>query len=65
MWDLPGPGIKPVSLALRGEFLTIGPPGKFRIPFLYLVQFSANICFPTTFLDSSHSLAVIKEFLNQ
>ena len=27
-WDLPGPGIKPVSLALTGGLLTTGPPGK-------------------------------------
>ena len=28
MWNLPGPGIKPVSPELAGEFLTTGPPGK-------------------------------------
>ena len=28
MWDLPRPGIKPVSLALQGELVTTGPPGK-------------------------------------
>ena len=28
MWDLPGPGIKPVSPALAGRFLTTAPPGK-------------------------------------
>ena len=28
MWDLPRPGIEPVSLALQGGFLTTGPPGK-------------------------------------
>ena len=28
LWDLPGPGIKPVSVALQGGFLTTGPPGK-------------------------------------
>ena len=28
MWDLPRPGIKPVSPALAGRFLTTGPPGK-------------------------------------
>ena len=28
MWDLPGSGIEPVSLALQGGFLTKGPPGK-------------------------------------
>ena len=27
-WDLPGPGIEPVSPALTGRFLTTGPPGK-------------------------------------
>ena len=28
MWDLPGPGIEPVSPALAGGFRTTGPPGK-------------------------------------
>ena len=28
MWDLPGPGLEPVSLALEGGFLTTAPPGK-------------------------------------
>ena len=28
MWDLPGPGIKPMSPALTGRFLTTAPPGK-------------------------------------
>ena len=28
MWDLPGPGIKPMSCALAGGFLTTGTPGK-------------------------------------
>ena len=27
-WDLPGPGIKPVSPALAGGLLTTAPPGK-------------------------------------
>ena len=27
-WDLPGPGIEPVSSALAGGFLTTAPPGK-------------------------------------
>ena len=27
-WDLPGPGLKPVSTALAGGFLTTVPPGK-------------------------------------
>ena len=28
MWDLPGPGLKPVSPALAGTFSTTAPPGK-------------------------------------
>ena len=28
-WDLPGPGIEPVSLALQGGFLATGLPGRF------------------------------------
>ena len=28
MWDLPGPGIKPVSPALADRFFTTAPPGK-------------------------------------
>ena len=28
MWDLPRPGLEPVSPALAGRFLTTGPPGK-------------------------------------
>ena len=28
MWDLPGPGIVPVSLSLQGRFLTTGPLRK-------------------------------------
>ena len=28
MWDLPGPGIKPMSPALAGGYLTTEPPGK-------------------------------------
>ena len=32
MWDLPVPGIKPMSAPLAGRFLTAGPPEK---PFCY------------------------------
>ena len=28
MWDLPGPGLEPVSPALAGRLLTTAPPGK-------------------------------------
>ena len=35
MWDLPGPGLKPVSCALAGGFLTTVPPGKPLFQLLY------------------------------
>ena len=28
MWDLPGPGLKPVSPAFAGRFLTTAPTGQ-------------------------------------
>ena len=34
MWDLPGPGLEPVSPALAGGFLTTAPPGKSSVFFL-------------------------------
>ena len=37
MWDLPGPGIEPVSPALTGGFLTTAPQGK-----------SPRVCFRIT-----------------
>ena len=40
MWDLPGPGLKPVSPALAGGFLTTAPPGKPQIPAFCLAMIS-------------------------
>ena len=37
MWDLPGPGLEPVSPALAGEFLTTVPPGK-SLNYFYFLQ---------------------------
>ena len=35
MWDLPGPGLEPVSAVMAGGFLTTEPPGKsLLVPFL-------------------------------
>ena len=31
MWDLPGPGIEPVSPALAGRFLTTVPPEEYQL----------------------------------
>ena len=35
MWDLPRPGIEPMSPALAGRFLTTAPPGKSHSLCLY------------------------------
>ena len=39
MWDLPGPGIEPMSPALAGGFLTIVPPGKSQHNCFYFYYF--------------------------
>ena len=37
MWDLPGPGLEPVSSALAGGFLTTVPPGKSYFSFFFFL----------------------------
>ena len=37
MWDLPGPGLEPVSPALASGFLTTAPPGKPSPQFLIVI----------------------------
>ena len=53
MWDLPGPGIEPMSPALAGEVLTTGPPGKSRISVSYL--------FPNWALDSLSPVLIFND----
>ena len=36
MWDLPGPGLEPMSPALADGFVTTAPPGKLLMEFLKL-----------------------------
>ena len=52
MWDLPGPGIEPVSPALAGGLLTTGPPEKSEFllfcsicSVLFMVGFFPFVCF--------------------
>ena len=42
MWDLPGPGLEPVSPALAGGFLTTEPPGK---PYLFICYLTMWVSF--------------------
>ena len=38
MWDLPRPGLEPVSPALAGRLSTTAPPGKPCIVYFYLTK---------------------------
>ena len=54
MWDLPGPGLKPVSPALAGGFLTTAPPRKpahrnFLITLFYIA--SQQLCCENQFIS--------------
>ena len=42
VWDLPGPGLEPVSPALAGGFLTTEPPGKTPGQIFYISVSIAN-----------------------
>ena len=42
MWDLPRPGLEPLSPALAGRFSTAVPPGK---PLLFLIFSSPSFFF--------------------
>ena len=49
MWDLPRPGLKPMSLALAGGFLTTAPPGRPQLDYIFLKHFcyilsSISVC---------------------
>ena len=48
MWDLPGPGLEPVSPASAGGFLTTVPPGK-----------PPSVCF-----GSSHAVSLPQQLLS-
>ena len=43
IWDSPGPGIKPVSLALQGGFLTIESPGKPQQAFFWFQTLCSSL----------------------
>ena len=43
IWNLPGPGIKPLSPALAGGFLTTGLPGKFFCKIFVGVELIYNV----------------------
>ena len=51
MWDLPRPGIEPVSPALAGRFFTTEPPGK-----PYRLSLVAEVVRQNTYTVGKHSV---------
>ena len=61
MWDLPRPGLEPVSPVLAGGFLTTAPPGKspyvvFELPFE--LSSSSAVCSTT---ETAQLLLVVSD----
>ena len=55
MWDLPGPGLEPVSPALAGRFSTTAPPGKpwFSLINSNLLMFRlCGLCYKNSYISS-------------
>ena len=42
MWDLPGPGIEPMSPASAGRLLTTAPPGKSKLRSFDVIAFASS-----------------------
>ena len=55
MWDLPRPGLEPVSPALAGGFLTAAPPGSPRASYFWRTSLNLSISEVSSGLDSSYT----------
>ena len=68
MWDLPRPGLEPVSPALAGRFSTTAPPGKPLFVFLtHNYNHPSSTCFAFLFTGYNHfsiSLKFLPKFLS-
>ena len=61
MWDLPRPGLKPVSPALAGRFSTTAPPGKPRKSLIFTKTYNFYY-FSFLFVASNfHLVLLLKE----
>ena len=60
MWDLPQPGIEPMSPALAGEFFPMEPPGKPLLLFFKLIFSFSSSVFP--FLNFLYMSAYLESY---
>ena len=73
VWDLPGPGISPTSLALAGGFFTTEAPGKLLFQNLFCFSFSLksircrnpSLQHHSQWIQEQHLLSTLQLFLNQ
>ena len=56
MWDLPRPGLEPVSPALAGKFSIAAPPGK---PLIYFLLQNPSYFFQQNYLPSSQTKRIV------
>ena len=59
MWDLPRPGLEPVSPALAGRFSTTAPPGK---PSTLVFFFFSALCFLTSVTKLGNSVCLLAKY---
>ena len=59
MWDLPGPGLEPMSPALAGGLLTTAPPGKSLQPALNNKSSLIKIVTPPPFIQHTVFLILV------
>ena len=67
MWDLPGPGLEPMSATLAGGFLTTAPPGKPPGYVLYLdcincdmfLEFCKGVTVRETWLQGTQDVSAL------
>ena len=64
MWDLPGPGLEPVSPALAGGFLTTVPPGKPQFASFTNVL-KTPLFNPSIFVDNKYEISTEQIMKNE
>ena len=64
IWDLPRPGLKPVSSALAGRFSTTAPPGKPNCVFFIVSSYLLKWSMLSSILFLNSVIIFITNFLN-